>query len=452
MKPRDWIGGVTGPLSSWLGARRTPPPPLAGSEPPPPLFGRRASDEEITDAASRAVAGAHLFASRFSELAPPERKLVAAPIAEDARRLARGGAASEHPAELFRPALALAWSGRLFVGDEARRWTEAAATRLSSALERGVAADGVVLGARVRDHLEALSDALECRALLAHETNVERHDDHLEALLQAAADLRTPGRRVVDAPGAPQCLAAWRRLTGRKPKGRATFALESSGFYGVRGERSLALLDVGAAQRASALALEWTVDGQRLLVAEGVERDEPEADAGELLLLDGTARGRNSVERTRLQQLGHTIVVEATHRGYTGLRGKPLHTRRVTATAQGLSVEDFIAGGAGQEVRAVFVLHPSVEVRRRGASVVLVAGPVTALVETRHEVEVERAWWMGEDGEWRATRRLVVRYPAAPCSGSFRIDRLAPNAALTGFLRRESLSLDRLLEARPQVA
>jgi len=145
-------------------------------------------------------------------------------------------------------------------------------------------------------------------------------------------------------------------------------------------------------------------------------------------------------------------VVEATHRGFHGLRGKPVHTRRVTATAHGLSVEDFVAGGAGQEVCAQLVLHPSVEVRRRGANLVLVAGPVTALIETRHEVDVERAWWLGEDGEWRGTRRLLVRYPAAPGSGSFRIDRLAPKASLTGFLRRESLSLDRMLEQRQRVA
>jgi hypothetical protein len=123
----------------------------------------------------------------------------------------------------------------------------------------------------------------------------------------------------------------------------------------------------------------------------------------------------------------------------------------VTATVHGLSVEDYIAGGAGQDVRAELLLHPSVEVRCRGSSLVLVAGPVTALVETRHEVEVERAWWLGEDGEWRSTRRLVVRYAPAPCSGSFRIDRLAPKTALTGFLRRESLALDRL-RARARVS
>ena len=45
---------------------------------------------------------------------------------------------------------------------------------------------------------------------------------------------------------------------------------------------------------------------------------------------------------------------------------------------------------------------------------------------------------------WRSTRRLVLRYAEAPCRGSFRIDRLVPKATLTSFLRRESLSLDRI--------
>ena len=451
MSARTWLEAAAAPLVGWLGTRRRPTPPLAGVAPPAPLFGRRRPPEEAPGTAARALEAAHRLALEFAELAPPARVALAGPIAERLRVLVRGNGTSERPGEVFRSALALAWGGRLFVGEEPRRWTQEAATRLAAALERGVAGDGVVVGAGVRAHLEALSDALECRALLVHETDVERQDARLEALLQAAADLRTPGRRTVDAPGAPQCLAAWRRMTGRKPQPRPTFALESSGFYGVRAERSLVLIDAGGPRRSSALALEWTVDGQRLLVAEGAEPGDPAQSDTDGLALDGVARGKASVERTRLEQLGRTIVVEAVHRGFAGLRGRPLHNRRVTATVHGLSVEDYIAGGAGQDVRAELLLHPSVEVRCRGSSLVLVAGPVTALVETRHEVEVERAWWLGEDGEWRSTRRLVVRYAPAPCSGSFRIDRLAPKTALTGFLRRESLALDRL-RARARVS
>jgi hypothetical protein len=441
---RDWLGPLAGPLSGWLAARR-PPPALVGVAPPAPLFGRRRLDTEGDSAAARAVEAAHRLALEHAELDARERAARGATIVEGVRRAVRSAPTPGQPAELFRPALALAWGGRLFVGDEPRRWTEEAAARVATALERGVGSDGVVVGASVRAHVEALSDALECRGLLVPETDVDAHDDRLEQMLQAAADLRTPGRRSVDAPGAPQCLAAWRRLTGRRPQPRASFALESSGFYGVRAQRSLTLVDAGGDGRDTALALEWTVDGQRLLVAEGIDRAESNRAQRDALTLDGQARGR--VERTRLEQLGHTVVVEALDRGFAGLRGKPVHSRRVTATVSGLSVEDYVAGGAGQEVCARLTLHPAVEVRRRRSSLVLVAGPVTALVETRHDVEVERAWWLGEDGEWRSTRSLVVRYAPAPCSGSFRIDRLCPTDARTGFLRRSALSLDRPLVA-----
>jgi hypothetical protein len=453
MKPRAWLGTVTAELAGWLGERRTLPPPLAGAPPPAPLFGLRfkpppepsSASAVPADPATRAVEHAHDLALAFGELGARERKARAQPLASALRDLARSSATSENAATLFRPALALAWGGKLFEGDEPRRWTQAAAARWTAALERGVARDGVVRGGSVREHIEALSDALESRALLGEERALARCDERLEPLVQAAADLRTPGRRIVDTPGAPQCLAAWHRLTGKRPEARETFALEASGLYGVRAERSLALIDTGASGRRDCWGLEWTVDGRRILVSEGVEPAEGEV-AGDRLVLDGRARRRARaprVERTRLERLDHTLVLETIHHGYAALRGRPVHNRRVTASAHGLAVEDQIAGGAGQAVFGELVLDPQVEVRRRGASLVLVAGPVTALFESRAEVEVEPAWLLGEDGEWHSTLRLVLRYGAAPCGGSFRLDRLLPHSTLTSFLRRESCSLDR---------
>jgi len=459
MNARPWLRTLRRPFASWLGEPHTPAPPLAGVAPPAPVFGHRraldtsakrtaahaASSSLQPDPATRAVEQAHALALEFRELERGARAARGLALVEVLRRVAREPAAEERAGARFRPALALAWGGRLFVGDEPRRWTEEAAARLAAALTRSVAADGLVAGGGVRDHIEALSDVLECRALLLHETDVERHDEQLESLLQAAADLRTPGRRTVDLPGAPQCLAAWHRMTGRRLEPRPCFALEASGLYGVRGEKSLVVIHAGAPGRTAALCLDWTVDGRRILVAEGVEPCPRERE--DVLALDGTARGAQRpgrVERTRLEQLEHTIVLEVTHHGYASLRGKPVHHRRVTATAHGLSIEDQVTGGAGQQVCGELVLDPQVEVRARGASLVLVAGPVTALLETRHGVEVERAWWLGEDGEWRSTRRLVLHYGGAPCHGSFRIDRLVPKATLTSFLRRESLSLDRM--------
>jgi hypothetical protein len=142
-----------------------------------------------------------------------------------------------------------------------------------------------------------------------------------------------------------------------------------------------------------------------------------------------------------LEQLGHTLVLETAHHNYSGLRGRPVHRRRVTASAHGLAVEDIVSGGAGQAVVGAVVLDPQVDVRRRGASLVLVAGPVTALFESRAQVELEDAWWLGEDGEWRSTCSIVLRYGSAPCGGSFRIDRLSAGNTLTSFLRRESIAL-----------
>lgn len=452
MKRPAWLGAMAAPLAGWLGERATTPPPLAGAPPPAPLFGLRfkpsphppASSPTPADPATRAVEHAHGLALAFAELGAKERRSRALPLAAALRDLARSKSTSPSAATLFRPALALAWGGKLFEGDEPRRWNQEAAARWTAALERGVARDGVVLGAGVREHIEALSDALEFRALLADDRALARYDERLEPLVQAAADLRTPGRRTVDTPGAPQCLAAWHRMTGKRPAARETFALETSGLYGVRAERSLALIDTGASGRRSSWGLEWTVDGRRILVAEGVEQDEAKT-CGTRLVLDGRGPRRARaprVERTRLERLDHTLVLETIHHGYAALRGRPVHNRRVTASAHGLAVEDQVAGGSGQPVFGELVLDPQVEVRRRGRSWVLVAGRVTALLESRAEVDFEPAWWLGEDGEWHSTLRLVLRYGVAPCGGSFRLDRLLPRSTVTSLLRRESLSLD----------
>ena len=452
MSAPGWLEALSAPLAGLLGARSSAAPVWSSSPPPEPLFGPRfkqaihpAAAGGATDSATRAVECSHELALAYAELNDHERRTRAHPLVASLRDVARSNAAPT-PANLFRPALALAWGGRLFEGEEAGRSTKEAAARWTAALERGVAQDGVVLGGGVREHLVALSDALESRALLADGSGLDACDERLEPLVQVAADLRTPGRREVDVPGAPQCVAAWQRLTGRRLESRESFALEASGLYGVRAERSLALIDTGAWGRRAALGLEWTVDGRRILVSEGVELPEGEPKSGELLVLDGRSTGRARgprVERTRLEQLGHTLVLETAHHNYSGLRGRPVHRRRVTASAHGLAVEDLVSGGAGQAVVGAVVLDPQVDVRRRGASLVLVAGPVTALFESRAEVELENAWWLGEDGEWRSTSRIVLRYGSAPCGGSFRIDRLLPGNTLTSFLRRESIALDR---------
>jgi Heparinase II/III-like protein len=451
MNPGGWLEAISAPFAGWLGARSAPPPVWTSSAPPAPLFGARfkhsihpAGAGTVSDPATRVVERSHELALGYAELSDQERRTRAQPLIASLRDVARSHA-EPTAAGLFRPALALAWGGRLFEGEEAGRWTKEAAVRWTAALERGVAQDGVVLGGGVREHLVALSDALESRALLA-DGSLDPCDERLEPLVQVAADLRTPGRREVDVPGAPQCVAAWQRLTGRRLESRESFALEASGLYGVRAERSLALIDTGAWGRRAALGLEWTVDGRRILVSEGVELPEGEPKSGELLVLDGRSIGRARgprVERTRLEQLGHTLVLETAHHNYSGLRGRPVHRRRVTASAHGLAVEDIVSGGAGQAVVGAVVLDPQVDVRRRGASLVLVAGPVTALFESRAEVELENAWWLGEDGEWRSTSRIVLRYGSAPCGGSFRIDRLLPGNTLTSFLRRESIALER---------
>jgi hypothetical protein len=117
------------------------------------------------------------------------------------------------------------------------------------------------------------------------------------------------------------------------------------------------------------------------------------------------------------------FVLEGSHDGFAHLAGSPRHVRTLTATAAAIEVEDRVEGGAGQAVRARLLLHPDASVRRDGAALRIECGAVAVELACEHEVELADAWWCPDFGVRLATRQIVIRYPAAPCRGSFRLAR-----------------------------
>jgi len=422
----------------------------------------------------RALVWMQQLAARRERLEPSFVRRARASLVEQVRFLESHLELDIGGNHLIKNAKTLLWAGAFFRGTAAQRWSALGAELLRAELDEQVLADGLHYERSPAYHAQVFADLTECAHVAEGELR-GRLVAVLERMAQPLVDLTHPDGApslfndggLAMAYSTQECLDVAQQLGVRRPAPRARFELAQAGYYGLRSESSYLLVDCGALApdhlpahgHGDALAFEWSLGGQRIIVDAGVceyERGEwrdlarstrshntltlDELDQSEFWAAFRVGR-RARVRCERFEPLGHGFVLEGSHDGYAHLPGAPLHRRRFVASRESLVIDDEVVGGARQSVRARLLLHPDVLVEARKHEVVLRCGEVAVLLETRGRVEVVDAWWCPDFGVKRRTRQIVVTYPPAPSRGTVRLQRvplsaLEPHSGWTNFLQR----------------
>ena len=341
---------------------------------------------------------------------------------------------------------ALIWASCFFVGPEAERWSRMGLGLLDRELDHQVLADGMHDERSASYHAQVLADLLECRHALGGDPLGGRLDEALGRMAQVVADLAHPdggpvlfndaGLTMAYAPG--ECLAAYARLFGRRPKPRRVFALRAGGYYGHRSGDCCLVADCGriapddlpAHGHGDLLSFEWSVAGRRVVVDQGVY----EYAAGERRQRARAAASHNTLcfegadqadffgafrcgRRPNPTVLGYTahddgFVLEGTHDGFRHLPGQPRHVRRFEVRAGAVRIDDRIDGGTGAPARIVFLLHPDVGVTVDGGAARLEIGAARVAMRATRPIAIESAVWWPDMGRELLTRRVVLALPS----------------------------------------
>jgi uncharacterized heparinase superfamily protein len=293
-------------------------------------------------------------------------------------------------------------------------------------------------------HAQVLADLMECRHALGEDPLAGRLDDALARMAQTTVDLTHPdggpvlfndsGLSMAYAPS--ECLDIYARLAGRRPVARRVFALPDAGYFGLRTDRQYLVADCGriapddlpAHGHGDVLSFEWSVDGKRMIVDQGVfeyfsgERRQRarsasshntlcigEADQADFFGSFRCGRRPNSTVRDYEQRASGFVLV-GSHDGFRHLCGSPVHVRRFDADESSIRIVDRLEGAPTTAAHIGFLLHPDVAVTVEDRAATLTCREARARICCNKPMAIEYAVWWPDMGRELATRRLLIRY------------------------------------------
>lgn len=354
---------------------------------------------------------------------------------------------------------ALIWASSYFEGAEAQSWGEKGRQLLAREIDEQILADGMHYELSPTYHNQVFADLLDCYAAMSDDQEREQLGRTLDHMSQLAADFRHPDGGVslfndcglYFAYKADDCLAAYQTLRGNSVDARQHIELPTSGYYGLRNDQDLFLVDCAelapdylpAHGHGDALAFEWSIAGQRVFVDAGVFEYNPgpkraysrATSAHNTVNLDGEDQSefwkafrvgrRAHITQCDYQKTDTGFELTGAHDGYTRLDGKPTHQRKFSVSPELVQIEDNISGGAGQLAQAVMLLHPDTQIETLNSNTLrLTAGAASVEVTASADIQIEDASWHPDQGIDLATKKLVVNYGAAPCKGSLKLQKL----------------------------
>lgn len=337
---------------------------------------------------------------------------------------------------------ALLWGAACFRGVAADRWRALGLDLLDRELAAQILADGVHHERSPSYHAQVFADLLECRAVLSDP--VPALDAALERMAQAIADLTHPdglpaqfndaGLHMAYPPGS--CLDAFAAQGGRRPQPRRRFAFQQGGFFGWRDERLTLIADCGpiapddlpAHGHGDVLSFELSVDGQRVIVDQGVyeyvagdRRDRSRsARSHNLFWIEGQDQAdffgafrcgrRPNVHVDHWDESASGFLLEGSHDGYRGAPGRPRHHRRFDADGEGVLIRDWIDSRADLPARMGFLLHPDIRTERVAETAFLLRSPRSSPIwlTSTAPLSAEAAVWWPDMGVELATTRLTA--------------------------------------------
>ncbi len=383
------------------------------------------------------------------------RAEVAASVAGQMRFLEKNLETDIGGNHLIKNTKALIWASAFFAGVEAKRWRSTGLALLKREIVHQVLADGIHYERSPSYHCQVFADLLECRYALGGDPLGGQLDAVLARMAQAAADLAHPDGRVAQFSDAglsmayapAECLAAYERLIRPAPTPQRVFAYPQAGYFGLRAGGSYIVVDCGriapddlpAHGHGDVLSFEWSVNGNRLVVDQGVfeyfagpRREASRAAASHnTLAVDGADQadffgafrcGRRPNVEVRAWQPGNdAFELVGSHDGYGHLPGRPRHVRRIAADVRGLAIRDHIEGRLDGRASVGTLLHPdiAVTVDGNGHSAMLRGSTATVRMTASAPITVEPASWWPDMGVEVATRRLMMHLPVGTTTAKF---------------------------------
>ncbi|MCA9059333.1 MAG: alginate lyase family protein [Planctomycetaceae bacterium] len=378
-----------------------------------------------------------------------ERARILSSLCEQVRFLRRNLETDICGNHLIKNVRCLIWSSAFFAGKEADQWGALGRRLLRQQLDQQFLPDGMHFELSPAYHGQVFGDLLDCAVCLEGE---ERRQllDSLAPAAQCLSQLTHPDGLVsLFSDGAlhmvyspEEYLAVWLRLGGSHVTREAVTQLQASGYYGWSGRRSDVLIDCGricadalpAHGHGDALSFEWDVDGQRIVVDQGVYQYE----AGENRLLDRSARSHNTVT------VGDHDQAKFIGSFRTGARSR-VRCDRWTASPAGMSltgscawqpqgnvaiqhhrefeaddgrlrlVDQVAAPKQTGRVTSRILLHHECRVTVESPrSALIVRGATRILLTTDVGMTLQEAFWSPDFGQRISTVRIVLDLGVAP--------------------------------------
>ncbi|MDP8235108.1 MAG: alginate lyase family protein, partial [Candidatus Erginobacter occultus] len=352
---------------------------------------------------------------------------------------------------LIKNCRALIWAGRFFAGKQGDDWKRRGWGILLGELGEQILSDGVHYERSPSYHLQVFADLLECYQVIEPGPEREELKKILERMAAAAVDLVHPdglvslfndgGLHMTYRP--EELWQVYNRLLGPLPHPRRHIEFPAAGYFGFRRGRDYLLVDCGkigpdflpAHGHGDILAFEWDLGGRRIFVDAGVLEYHPgparaysrSTRAHNTLTIDDRDQcefwksfrvGRRARPRLLLQSLNNgRFILEGSHDGYRNLAGSPIHYRRIEFAEGCLKIKDWVVGGAGQEIRTRFLVHPDNDVTIQDGVCRIEAGTVKLEMKTESRIEIARNWYMPDFGCRLNARQITVSYGKAPGGG-----------------------------------
>ncbi len=337
---------------------------------------------------------------------------------------------------------ALLWGASFFSGPDSDAWYLTSARLLQKEVDRQVLPDGMHFELSPAYHFQVFADLLEIRHVWREKPIPAWLDLALDRMAQVSVDITHPdglpsqfsdgGLHMAYRP--ESCMRVYEAQSGRQPQARDHFVLEHAGYVGLRQGDSFLLWDCGplgarhlpAHGHGDLLAIEWSVDGHRILVDRGVFEYEPGScramsrgtfghntvtvegqDQGEFW---GSFRLGRRPQRIKKTSGFHGGVLTAcgSHDGYRHLVGSPVHCRKFHTDTRFIEILDTIESTHPVRAQASFLMHPDCH-QIGDRSFETPCGIVS--FETNGVWEVQTSEWFPEFGVRIPTLLVVIDVP-----------------------------------------
>jgi uncharacterized heparinase superfamily protein len=300
-------------------------------------------------------------------------------------------------------------------------------------------------------HAQVLADLIEVSTVLGRGPLRERTMKTIDAMAHVLVDLTHPDGYVtlmndagIDmAYHTDTILDALERIGRGAPRPRSHIAFEEAGYFGLRHDGDLFVVDCGpvgpdalpAHAHGDVLSFEWSLNGRRIIVDPGVfeyqagpMRDYSRStSAHNTVTVDGTDQAefwgsfrcgrRPKVVVDHLELHDDQLRISGTHDGFAHTEGSPIHHRTLDAGPRRLRIQDSVSGGAGQPVSAALLFTPEGIATKTLRGVDVTIGPLTISVRSDGRMTIGESWYSPNIGTRVKAPRVTIEYGKAPVEG-----------------------------------